>query len=130
MLEITESETHCTSFFVFCSVNLAMTHSYQGQTSETEKLSGHIPTSVNYPYYRLVNPETGTLNDPQALLDFLKSKHISLADEIVCMSETGVDAAVLFLALTVAGKTSNLKLYNGGFLEWANTRDCPTRTYY
>lgn len=71
-------------------------YSYQGQTSETEKLSGHIPTSVNYPYTRLVNPETGTLKDPQEILDFLKSKHISLDDEIVCMSGTSRDIVFLF----------------------------------
>ncbi len=44
--------------------------------------------------------------------------------------ETGVDAAALFLALTLAGKTSKLKLYNGGFLEWVHTKDCPVRKYY
>lgn len=76
--------------FVFRTLlTILKCYSFEGRTSETEKLSGHITSSVNYPYSRLVNAEIGTMREPRELVDFLKTKHIGLSEKLVCVSGKG-----------------------------------------
>lgn len=75
---------------------------------------GHIPGSLNVPYTELTHPN-GTLKAKADLLKVFEGA--DLRKPIVTTCGSGVTAAIVMLALTVAG-AQDIALYDGSWAEW------------
>ncbi len=78
--------------------------------------SGHIPGSLNLPFGNLKNPD-GTLKDRDGLRAALTSAGVDLDRPVITSCGSGVTAAVISLALEIAGHR-NHALYDGSWSEW------------
>ncbi|KAJ3060051.1 hypothetical protein HDU98_003961 [Podochytrium sp. JEL0797] len=95
----------------------------------TTKKMGTIPGSVNIPwreFVETVHSETDgsvvatTLKEPMEIIRVFKEngRRVDLDREMVVYGNDGVSAAVVCLCLEVLGKTSGVRLYEGGWSEW------------
>ena len=89
--------------------------------------SGHIPGSVNLPFYDLYNAD-GTFKDPDSLRAAFEKAGVDLGKPIVTSCGGGVTAAVLCFALHLLGKEEDVALYDGSWSEWAVDPATPKET--
>jgi len=89
--------------------------------------SGHIPGSVNLPFYELYNPD-GTFKDKEGLCAAFEKAGIDLDKPICTTCGGGVTAAVLCFALHLLGKDEGVALYDGSWSEWAADPSTPKGT--
>ena len=87
---------------------------------------GHIPGSRNVHYAELVTP-SGTLKPAEVLRTLFESRGIDLRAPIVTSCGSGVTAAILMLALVVAG-AQDVALYDGSWSEWGARPEAPVET--
>jgi thiosulfate/3-mercaptopyruvate sulfurtransferase len=85
--------------------------------------SGHIPGSVNVPYGDMLTPDR-TLRAPEALRARYAEAGVDGTRPIVTSCGSGVSAALLTLALAVAGLPMGA-LYDGSWSEWGGRPDTP-----
>lgn len=78
--------------------------------------SGHMPGSVSLPHTAVINAD-GTLKYPEELRTIFANAGIDLTRPVITTCGSGVTAAVLSLALAVAGHTDNT-LYDASWAEW------------
>ncbi|MDT3721752.1 3-mercaptopyruvate sulfurtransferase [Pseudomonas oryzihabitans] len=78
--------------------------------------SGHMPGSLNLPYDSLLNAD-GTLLPPQELRQRFQALGVDGLHPVIASCGSGVTAAVLLLALNVAGLPDG-RLYDGSWSEW------------
>ena len=76
---------------------------------------GHIPGSKNVPFAKLV--ENGRLKPAAELVAVLDELGIEANRPIITSCGSGVSAAIVTLALTIAGRQPGT-LYDGSFAEW------------
>jgi len=89
--------------------------------------SGHIPGSVNVPFYELFNKD-GTFKDKEGLRDAFEAAGVDLSKPVTTTCGGGVTAAVLCFALHLLGKEEDVSLYDGSWSEWAVDPDTPKET--
>lgn len=87
---------------------------------------GHMPGARNVPSAAILNPD-GTLKSRDELIALFKAAGINPADPVVTTCGSGVTAAMLSLALAVAGQT-NAAVYDGSWAEWGQDNGLPVAT--
>ncbi|QDD88077.1 3-mercaptopyruvate sulfurtransferase [Pseudomonas oryzihabitans] len=85
--------------------------------------SGHMPGSLNLPYDSLLTA-AGTLLSPQELRQRFQALGIDGLHPVITSCGSGVTAAVLLLALSVAGLPDG-RLYDGSWSEWGQHQATP-----
>jgi thiosulfate/3-mercaptopyruvate sulfurtransferase len=82
--------------------------------------SGHMPGATNVPFTELL--EGGRLKPAEKLRELFLAKNIDLQQPITTTCGSGVTAAVIAIALEVAG-AQNVSLYDGSWAEYAQQPD-------
>lgn len=82
---------------------------------------GHIPGSKNVPWSDLLEVD-GTMKSPDALKALFNAAGVDLAKPAICTCGSGVNAAMLALALERIGHR-NHAVYDGSFAEWGMFND-------
>ncbi|TVQ32996.1 MAG: 3-mercaptopyruvate sulfurtransferase [Geminicoccaceae bacterium] len=85
---------------------------------------GHIPGSRNLPFDRLIDPQTHTLLEKEALAQAFAEAGVDIHQPIATTCGSGVSAAVLNLALYELGR-GEVALYDGSWTEWGGQPDTP-----
>ena len=78
--------------------------------------SGHMPGAISVPFTELV--EAGRLKQPAELAAIFKEKDVDLSQPITTTCGSGITAAVVSLALELAG-APQVSLYDGSWAEYA-----------
>lgn len=87
---------------------------------------GHMPGARNVPSAAILNAD-GTLKSREELIALFKAAGIDPAGPVVTTCGSGVTAAMLSLALAVAGQT-NAAVYDGSWAEWGQDNGLPVAT--
>ncbi len=78
--------------------------------------SGHMPGATSTPYTDLI--EEGRLKSPEQLREVFAAKNVDLQQPITTTCGSGITAAVVSLALEIAG-AKDVTLYDGSWAEYA-----------
>ena len=87
---------------------------------------GHVPNSKNVPLATLMNAD-GTMKSPEDLRALFEAAGVDLGKPAITTCGSGVNAAVLNLALERIGKTDHA-LYDGAWAEWGAFPTVPVAT--
>jgi thiosulfate/3-mercaptopyruvate sulfurtransferase len=85
--------------------------------------SGHIPGAANLPYSELLTAAR-TLRPAAELRERFAASGVDGTRPVVTSCGSGVSAALLTLAMTVAGLPPGA-LYDGSWTEWGGRADTP-----
>lgn len=88
--------------------------------------SGHIPTSRNLPFGKLVAAD-GTLRPAVELAGAIAAAGVASGRPIVASCGSGVTAAIVALALATLGR-SDVAIYDGSWSEWGGRDDLTVAT--
>lgn len=88
---------------------------------------GHITNSLNIPFHRLVDPETGKLIEPQKALQIFNDHNITPDLNIINYCGGGIAATLDAFVLYQLG-FQKLFIYDNSLSEWAMAPDLPMQT--
>jgi thiosulfate/3-mercaptopyruvate sulfurtransferase len=87
---------------------------------------GHIPGSTNV-YYADTVSASGTMLSPDVLRRLFADRGIDLARPVITSCGSGITAAILSLALEIAGSRRHA-LYDGSWADWGARAEAPIAT--
>jgi len=87
---------------------------------------GHIPGSKNVPWTSLLNDDQ-TMKSPAELKAIFEAAGVDLAKPVISTCGSGVNAAILDLALTRIGHHRHA-IYDGAWAEWGMYNDLRVAT--
>ncbi|GAX38493.1 sulfurtransferase [Nodularia sp. NIES-3585] len=87
---------------------------YRGEREPIDKIAGHIPGAVNYPWQEITN-SSGYLLSPSKQRQ--RWEKLQKSEEILVYCGSGVTACVNLLSLEIAGIHTG-KLYAGSWSDW------------
>jgi thiosulfate/3-mercaptopyruvate sulfurtransferase len=87
---------------------------YRGEREPIDRIAGHIPGAVNYPWQEVTDSSGYLLSQPQ---QHQRWETIETAKEILVYCGSGVTACVNLLSLELAGIHTG-KLYAGSWSDW------------
>jgi thiosulfate/3-mercaptopyruvate sulfurtransferase len=85
---------------------------------------GHIPGSLNLPYDRLIDADSGEMLPADALAAVFDAAEVDRSRPVITSCGSGVSAGVLALALAVIGHPDGA-VYDGSWTEWGGRDDTP-----
>lgn len=104
---------------------------FQGSVPEVRPglRSGHVPGSLNLPFNRLSDPQTGQVLAPEALAAVFREAGLDPdADRpIIASCGSGVTAGVLAFGLALLGR-GDVAVYDGSWTEWGQPGNTPVET--
>lgn len=86
--------------------------------------SGHIPGSLSLPFTDLIDGDTGTFRDADALAHRFVEAGVDMNRPVATSCGSGVTACVLALGLHLLGHDS-VAVYDGSWTEWGGRADSP-----
>ena len=87
--------------------------------------SGHIPGSLNLPFFDLL--DGGCLKPRDQLQEIFAALDFDPAKPVITTCGSGVTAAVIYLALECIG-VSGARIYDGSWTEWGGRDELPVAT--
>lgn len=87
-------------------------------TKESELRKGHIPGAINIEFSNVMDAK-GMIKDAAALKALFSGKGATADKEIILYCESSVRAGIVYAALTSVAGYSNVKVYDGAYLEWS-----------
>ena len=85
---------------------------------------GRIPNSLNIPFHKLLDPETGKFLRAEELLEIFQKNKIGFENEIINYCGGGIAACLEAFVLYQLGY-KNLKIYDNSLSEWAIDENLP-----
>lgn len=85
---------------------------------------GRIPNSLNIPFHKLLDPETGKFLGAEELLDIFEQNKIGYENKIINYCGGGIAASLEAFVLYQLGY-KNLKIYDNSLSEWAIDENLP-----
>ena len=85
---------------------------------------GRIPNSLNIPFHKLLDPETGKFLGAEELLEIFQKNKIGYENEIINYCGGGIAASLEAFVLYQLGY-KNLKIYDNSLSEWAIDENLP-----
>ena len=85
---------------------------------------GRIPNSLNIPFHKLLDPETGKFLGAEELLEIFQKNKIGFENEIINYCGGGIAASLEAFVLYQLGY-KNLKIYDNSLSEWAIDENLP-----
>ena len=90
---------------------------YVGEGDEAYDSSGHIPGAIHLDYKDLLE-ENGAFKSAEALSSILEKKGITPDKEVIIYCNTGIFAAIEYIALKNILNYNNVKVFEGSYYEW------------
>jgi len=87
------------------------------ETGDKAYSKGHFPKAVNIPFNSLLN-EDNSYKSLEAIKKIHDDKGLTADKTYIVYCKTGVKASVNFIAMIDMLKFPNVKLYDGGYVEW------------
>lgn len=100
-----------------CLVNALSPAEFAGEGAAPDARAGRIPGSVNVPWYKNIDRESGLYRSPQHLADSYSSAGIRRDAPVITYCGGGIAASMDAFALALAGY-ENVRVYDGSLSEW------------
>jgi len=96
---------------------------YNG-TDKANKSKGHLPGAV-FMHFKEVQTSTGAFKPKEEIIETAAKFGATPEKEIVVYCQTGIKAAVVYIALKEIAGFPNVRLFAGAYAEWASVPENP-----
>lgn len=93
-------------------------------TDKAQKSKGHLPGAI-FMNYKEVLTEKGAFKSKEEIIASASKLGINPDSKVVVYCQTGIKAAVVYVALKEIAGFSDVKLYAGAYAEWASVNGNP-----